>query len=237
MKAKVLLTFLTLLILMLFSSCDSSTGSDEVSVTLRDRQFDVPMKFLLQTPTPTWLQSLSLDDSGSEILLKIEAAHLEQHILGYIPKNGMYNEHILIYFAVLSEEEVNAYQNPTHMQGDKIWFGKGWYRNRVIKKYGEYYKVYADPKYMKKWSLLSVYPDSTKPLPKKFADFYVATCHSANSPIAETSPFDDCKVQMITSKNLLIEFSVREQNLHLLPEIKKFLVTLIESWEVDIPTS
>ena len=85
---------------------------------------------------------------------------------------------------------------------------------------------------MKQWVLLSQYPDSTKSLPNKFSDFHVATCHEVNNSIATASPFEKCGIQMVASKNLLIEFSVSEQNLHLLPEIKKFLVKLIESWEV-----
>ncbi len=185
-----------------------------------------------QAQAPSWLYNLGLDDDEGDFLLTVKADYMAKNLDDYKPDIGNLREDILLYLAVLTKEETQAYQDPARADGKRIWFGEGWYKNRVIKEYGGYYKVYPDPKYMRQWDLLSVYPDSTKPLPKKFADFYVATCHEVNNTVATASPFDTCNVQMVASKNLLIEFSVSEQNLHLLPEIKKFLVNLIESWEV-----
>jgi len=212
-------------------SCSQSSDPNKVEVELRDRVFNIPNEFFGEEQVPAWLRNLpGLDHHGSELLLTVKAEYMAKNIPGYIPKNGKYREDVLLYFSVMSERGRIAAPVPNKEQQD-LWNARGLYKTRIIEKHDQYYRVYRDFEYPSLWEQLMVFPDSKKPLPDSVFDYWVGVCYEAMAPIAAT-PFYKCKIQMLESGNLFFDFSVSEQNMHLLDEIKKLLLEHVESWEV-----
>lgn len=206
--------------------------SDNYKVTLGQHTFDVPKQYSRQGAVPKWLLTLpGLDNGSRDYMLKFPASEIAAQVPGYKKTNGQYKEDIRAILAVLTPEEIKRYQDAGRYRD--LWYAENSYRERIIEPYPDrpWVRVYRKIDYPRLWTVLKKSPQSEGALPQNVSDFWVGSCRLGNSPITGSGKIVDCQ-SYIFYNDIAIDFYISEQNLYVIDDVRAFLKSKIESWDI-----
>jgi len=203
-----------------------------VILKIGNHEFHVPEQYSREATIPLWLEFLpGLDDDGSDALLMIPAEEVSQDIEGYAARDNTIREDISIRISDLGDHGAAKYRHTAGFRD--LWYAKGEYAERVVEpvKGEPWFRVYREPTMRYTWELLKQYPDPSKPIPPDLFDYWIGTCLESHSPLLSPGNLASCDTSAIVG-DLLIEFSVSQQNLHLIDRVKAYVVRRILAWRI-----
>jgi len=202
-------------------------------VVLADHVFLIPKEYSLGDSIPLWLRLMpGLDDDSRATLFQVPAEELAVAVPGYIPADGKYVENVRAMLTVLAKVEAERYVNPEWVREARE--GTGSFSGRIVEPYvGQpWYKVFRPVEYPYSWSIFSMQSSSDEFLSDRGEDRWLAHCLRISSPIATSGNFVSCSTHVLF-EDLVIEFSISEQNLVVADEIKLYLVSKVTSWKQE----
>lgn len=209
-------------------------ASDTITIKRGKYSFKIPkINASRQGAVPDWLSKISgLDDGSRDYLLLFTASEISNSVRGYKVKDGEYVENIEARLSVLTQKEIESYQNSAFGTVGDSWYGRGLYENRHIEQLPgqEVYKVYYNGKYKDTWMLFKRYPDKSQTIPEGTFDFWIASCTKGQSPITESGEIVSCKTHVFFD-DIAVEFFIRNQNLSLVDEVKAFIKAKVLEWK------
>ena len=231
---KIVISIITVFVVVFGVQAITSVLSDTVKVQLRNHTFLIPKHIAMERESvvPIWLLNMSdLDDGSSTTLFRFDDIEIQKHIPSYkIAPDNQFQDDIEGLIIALTSEEVSRYKTPNaYAQLGDLWRTTGSYHHRKIEpaEMPGWYKVYREVEYPKSWALLSRYPDSKQPIPEQTQDFWIAHCLLLGPAGKESGSCGTYKL----IDDVVIEFHVSDYNLHLLDEIKGFVVTQVRKWK------
>ena len=202
-----------------------------VKVQLRDSIFHIPARYSMHGMAPFWLKWIDgLDYSSSAIGFRVPLEELRQAFPGYRRTHEMF----AVLF-VLTEEELARYHDShnEYIKYTEMWYGTGLYEGGRIEPLGEtgWYRVYNrifGNSSRSMWRVFRQRPDPTLPLPDEPLSFYVAYC-SLTGPDDRTT---SCNSYALSdSDRIAIDFSVEEEDLPLIDDLRAFLIAKVLEWK------
>lgn len=229
---KLALALLT--VLWISSSTSSALALKEgntVILKLGEYVFRIPEQYSRETAIPSWLNWLpGLDDGVSEALLVIPANEIGHAIGGYFEQDKNTYEDVLILVAALREHEISQYKNPNRLK--ELWYATDEYAERVVEpvKGKPWFRIYRKPTLRSSWELVSQNPEQSKQIPP-LSNYWMGSCFKSTTSAKSLDNLEICKTYVVV-ENLIIEFSVSQQNFHFLDQIKEYVAQRILSWQV-----
>jgi len=206
--------------------------SDTLHVQLGKYTFNIPKQYSQEGALPHWLIiTPGLDDGSKDYLLRFPAKEIVAAIPGYKEMDGRYTEDITAILAVLTSVEVKRYEDSERYRD--LWNATGSYLERIVELYTHkpWFKIYRKIEYPNSWAVVSQSPENGALLPKDTLDFWVAHCLSGNSPLTKSGEIAICD-SYVFYEDIVIDFSVSEQNLDVINDVRSYLKNTIENWRV-----
>lgn len=209
-------------------------GNNLETVVLRDRIFNIPQKYIVDSTLPFWMpDEADLDDSSGEILLDFTGSELAQEIPGFLEtvqgSTSMMDGGDWILMSVLSAD--NMRRNEKSAFYAPFWYELGQFegqRSEYIKELGMY-KVtnnFNDDY----WFFTTMKIDKNKPLPEDFDQHYIASC--LNNSSFEGQIHYSCSRQFLIG-NIHFVYDITAENIKLIDAYDKFLKRKLEEWLVN----
>ena len=213
----------------------SAKDGDKKLIRLGDQYLEIPSRYLINASEASWWERLlhtipGLDDNEREVLVQIDARDVAMAVPKYKLHNGVYKEDIRARLVLISSVEKSRYLDSS--QFSEIWSAKGGYKNRIVEKgtRAEMYRVYRRVEYPFSWEVFTISPD-TKKIPKDIFSFWLGHCLRAQSSLTQSGSIVNCDSYAIDSE-FALNFRVSGKNIHLVPEIRSYLVKLMKDWRV-----
>lgn len=232
MLKKALLAILGILVVGVAAYGAVLVMSDAYKVTLGQHTFNIPKQYSRQGAIPQWLLTLpGLDDGSRDYMLTFPAEEIAAEVHGYKKTNGKYKEDIRAILAVLTHAEIKRYQDSGRYRD--LWYAEDSYRERIIESYSDrpWFRVYRKLDYPRLWTVLKKSPEAERTLPSNVSDFWVGSCRLGNSPLTGSGKLVDCQ-SYVFYDDIAIDFYISEQNLDVIDDVRAFLRSKIESWNI-----
>ena len=192
-------------------------------------RLDVPQKYLEKDANsfPVIKGLPGLDQTSREMLLVVKAPEVALSLKKYRPNIDGYSDDLRLRLTLLSSTELARYTDPEFF-GD-IRKGSGSYTDQVIEhdKNRGFVRVYRKIEYPNSWEVFKQKAEGT--LPADLQSSWIAHCVSSNSPLTSSGRLALCKSHVLVG-NLAIHFTVSDENLAQIDEIRAFLRALIVDW-------
>lgn len=208
--------------------------SDTVKVQLRQHAFLIPKRNVLagQSVMPEWLLRTSgFDDGVNSALLIFRGGEIKEAVSDYkVSKDNQFKDDIEVLMAALTPKEIANYRDPnTYADLGDLWRATDSYKNRKIEpaETPGLYKVYRVVEYPRSWSLVNQLPDSTKPVPDKVSEFWVAHCFMLG-------PKGKRSIRCTTHEmmnDIVLEFSLSDYNLPKLDRVRGYIRSKVREWK------
>jgi len=193
-------------------------------------EFQIPKKNLNVNFTSAVMKNVNgLDDGSNSILLHFDANEIADKVSGYKPCNGRYPENIAAVFNLLSEDEERLYSAIETFR--PLWEGEGSYTGRIVEPYDElsWFKVFRRIEYPRRWTVTSIHPKELENTSSEIHKLRLAECSEVVSPLTKDGRLVRCLTYVIFD-GFLVEFSVSEENLVMLDELREYFQSEINSW-------
>ncbi|WP_206105691.1 hypothetical protein, partial [Sapientia aquatica] len=174
------------------------------------------------------LKSLpGLDQSSREVLLVVKAPEVALSLRKFRPKIDRYSDDLRLRLTFLSNTELERYTAPQFF-GD-IQKGLGSYKDQVIEhdQSRGFVRVYRKIEYPNSWEVFAQKAETS--LPTDLNSSWVAHCVSSSSPLTSSGKLALCKSHVLVG-NVAIHFTVSDENLDQIAEIRAYLRKLFLDW-------
>lgn len=202
----------------------SDTDTDTVRITLGPYKLRIPEANSLQGKAPFWIAMIPGLDSGEKSTnIIFSSDEVAASIPGLAP-----DTELLGTLHYVTEEEYDAYRH--HSLGVDLWYGRGAHKHKRFEPWegtGLYRAFDARHDKHVFWEVVRMRPDPHRSPPDNIQDFFVANC-SGNFDAGKSS----CSTFVLFDR-LLVEFSVKEQKLLRIEEIRQFIKEKVSSWIVS----
>jgi hypothetical protein len=199
------------------------------SISVDGRNLRIPTQYLRDDEPPLWLRMLpGLDDGSREVSIVIQAEELARTIPAYVIRDGNLRHDLFARLVILTDVEQGRYLNPERFSD--VWSSTGSYSNRVVERDPDLglVRVYRGIEYPRSWAVFTVHPDDT-PIPSNVHAVWYGQCLLMNCPECERDMRVSCHTDVV-HEGLAIDFYLDGQNIHLTPEIRSYLSTLLQQW-------
>jgi hypothetical protein len=209
--------------------------SDTYDVRLGAHRFAIPKQYSLEGRIPSWLRAVSgLDDGSRSYLLKIPAQEVAKNVPGYKSTDGKLDEDVEFVLNVLNDVEIRRYADSGRFRD--LWYATESYADRVVEPYENrsLFRVFRNTKHKHSrdsWAVTRISPQSDISIPRDVFDFWIAHCLAGDSPITLSGRYVSCRSYVFYG-DISIEFSVSEQNLDVIDQVRDFLKSQVELWQV-----
>lgn len=199
-------------------------------------KYCVPKNNLVD-PSPFWwiYQIEGLDESRPSIMYHFEGDELAQKIKDYSPWNGEVSQSVSGLVSYLTPLEIERARKE-HPWGS-LWSGTKAHQERSFEKHqlSGLYIVYEFSN-KETWYLFKVPPSDILPPPKNRNEFVVGGCQNIGRVMRSNGkPIHDHQQTLCNGSFMLgqvdVSYSFSMDNVHLLPEIEKFLMTKLAEWK------
>lgn len=231
---KIAFILVALFVLIVTAYAVSEFMSDSVTAKLGPYTFDIPKKYARQGSISRWITRLpGLDDGSRAFMLEFPAEELVDAVSGYQMRDGRYVEVIRAILNVLEPYEVARYENPDRYRD--LWEKLLDDKDGIVEPFQNvgWFKVSSVPD-DHLWEVVKVLPKNKVEMPKDPLDFWVASCRTGvgESPVTATGKIEDCLTYTFYD-DIVIEFYISGQNLHLIDDVRAYLRDKVESWRVE----